>query len=183
MSLSCGIVGLPNVGKSTLFNLLLNRQISPTANYPFTTIKPYTGVVAVPDSKLTALKSLIKPQVTTPATITFIDIAGLVKNAHQGEGLGNEFLGQIRNVDAIIEVVRGFNNAQVAHVMGNINPLHDQKLIDLELELGNIKKPTLYLLNTDNQLSHQNIPSHWLQLNLSNNKVDLNQYTPLVLKG
>lgn len=149
MSLSVGIVGLPNVGKSTLFNALLKRQISNTAPYPFTTIKPYTGVVEVPDENLKLLADLVKPERVVPATVTFIDIAGLVKNAHKGEGLGNEFLGQIRDVDAIVHVIRAFEDEGVAHVMGSIDPERDKEIVNLELEIAGIKKPTLEWINRD----------------------------------
>lgn len=146
-TLEVGIVGLPNVGKSTLFNALIKRQIADVANYPFTTIKPHTGVVEVPDEKLKKLCKLISPQKCIPATVTFIDIAGLVKNAHKGEGLGNEFLGQIRNVDAIVHVVREFEDENVSHVMGAVDPKRDKEIIEIELELGGIKKPTIEWIN------------------------------------
>lgn len=147
-----GIVGLPNVGKSTLFNALRVAQgklggLAKVASYPFTTIKPHTGVVPVPDEKLEKLGELIKPEKVVSATVTFIDIAGLVKNAHKGEGLGNEFLGQILEVDAIVHVLRGFESSEAAHVMGNIDPQRDREIVEEELKLGGIKKPTLYLLN------------------------------------
>ncbi len=154
--LSCGIVGLPNVGKSTLFNALLARNIASVASYPFTTIEPHEGVVAVPDEKLEKLSQIVKPEKTTPATVTFIDIAGLVKNANQGEGLGNQFLAKIREVDAIVQVVRGFKNEDVVHVHGKINPKEDIEVVNLELKLGGIKKPTIYVLNiSENQLNEE----------------------------
>lgn len=149
MSLSVGIVGLPNVGKSTLFNALLKRSISNVASYPFTTIKPHTGVVEVPDKKLKKLCKLIKPEKCIPATVTFVDIAGLVKNAHKGEGLGNEFLGQIRNVDAIVHVIREFEKEDIVHVMGSVDSARDKEIIGIELELGGIKKPTIEWVNKD----------------------------------
>jgi hypothetical protein len=149
MSLSVGIVGLPNVGKSTLFNALLKRQIADVAPYPFTTIKPHTGVVAVPDENLKKLSDLIEPKKSIPATVTFIDIAGLVKNAHQGEGLGNEFLGQIRNVDAIVHVIREFEDEKIAHVMGSVDAERDREIIKIELELAGIRKPTIEWINKD----------------------------------
>jgi len=148
VSVSVGIVGLPNVGKSTLFNSLLKRQIADVANYPFTTIKPHTGVVEVPDEKLDKLSELINPKKCIPASVTFVDIAGLVKNAHKGEGLGNEFLGQIRNVDAIVHVIREFEDKNVAHVMGEIDPKRDKEIIEIELELGGINKPTIEWTNS-----------------------------------
>ncbi|MFZ5845503.1 MAG: redox-regulated ATPase YchF [Patescibacteria group bacterium] len=149
MSLSVGIVGLPNAGKSTLFNALAARRLSPTAAYPFTTIEPHEAVVPVPDENLTKLSELIKPEKTTPATVTFIDIAGLVKGAAQGEGLGNQFLAKIREVDAIVHVVRAFADENVPHPHGQINPKEDIEIVNLELELGGISgKPTLYVVNT-----------------------------------
>ena len=147
MSLNVGIVGLPNSGKSTLFNALLKKQVANVAAYPFTTIEPNIGVVAVPDKRLEKLGEMIRPEVLTPAVVKFIDIAGLVKNAHQGEGLGNQFLAKIREADAIIQVVRGFEDESVSHYYGSIDPQRDKEIIDLELALGEIKKPTLYVLN------------------------------------
>lgn len=149
MSLSIGIVGLPNVGKSTLFNALMRRQIAQTANYPFTTIKPHTGVVTVPDKRLEKLTELIKPEKVTPAIVTFVDIAGLVKNAHLGEGLGNEFLGYIRNVNALVHVVREFKDSQTPHVMGSVDKDRDREIIKLELELAKINKPMIEWVNRD----------------------------------
>jgi len=149
MSLEVGIVGLPNSGKSTLFNALLKRQQALVGNYPFTTIEPNVGIVEVPDDDLIALVDLINPEKVVPATVKFIDIAGLVKNAHQGEGLGNKFLAKIREVNAIVHIIRGFEATDVPHFYGDINPKRDKEIVDLELELGGIKKPTLYVLNVD----------------------------------
>lgn len=149
MSLSCGIVGLPNSGKSTLFNALLSRQIAQVAEYPFTTIEPNTGVVEVPDERLNKLVELIKPEKKVPAAIKFVDIAGLVKGAHQGEGLGNKFLSHIRDVDAIVHVLRVFENPNVTHVHNKIDPKEDAEIVNLELELAEIKKPMIYVLNVD----------------------------------
>jgi len=146
-SLSCGIIGLPNSGKSTLFNSLLKRQIANVASYPFTTIEPNVGVVEVPDERLKKLADLLKPEKIVPATVTFIDIAGLVKNAHQGEGLGNQFLAKIREVDAIVHIIRGFEDETVPHYYGSINLKRDKEIVDLELEMAEIKKPTLYVVN------------------------------------
>lgn len=147
MSLSVGIVGLPNSGKSTLFNALLSRQIAKVANYPFTTVEPHEGVVALPDERLEKLSKVVKPEKTTPATVTFIDIAGLVKDAHKGEGLGNQFLAKIREVDAIAHVVRVFENPDVPHYYETLDPERDIEIVNLELELAGIKKPTIYVLN------------------------------------
>lgn len=147
MSLFVGIVGLPNSGKSTLFNALLSRQIAQVANYPFTTIEPHEGVVALPDERLEKLSKVVKPEKTTPATVTFIDIAGLVRDAHKGEGLGNQFLAKIREVDAITHVVRVFENPDVPHYYETLDPERDIGIVNLELELAGIKKPTIYVLN------------------------------------
>ena len=119
-----GIVGLPNVGKSTMFNAITNAGAE-CANYPFCTIEPNVGVVPVPDERLDELTRMYKPEKTTHATIEFVDIAGLVKGASKGEGLGNKFLSHIREVDSIVEVVRCFENTNVVHVDGNINPIRD----------------------------------------------------------
>jgi small GTP-binding protein len=148
VNLSVGIVGLPNSGKSTLFNTLLKRQIAKVASYPFTTIEPNVGVIEVPDERLKKLAELIKPKKVVPATVKFIDIAGLVKNAHQGEGLGNQFLAKIREVDAVVEVIRAFKDENVPHFYGSIDVKRDREMVDLELSLGEIKKPTLYVINS-----------------------------------
>jgi len=136
--LSVGIIGLPNAGKSTLFNALIKRQLAKVAEYPFTTIDPYEGVVDVPDERLITLSSMIKPDKTTPATVTIIDIAGLVKGAAQGEGLGNEFLGHIREVDAIVHVVRAFESSEAAHVLISIDPQRDIEIVNTELVLKDL---------------------------------------------
>ena len=147
MTLLVGIVGLPNSGKSTLFNALLKRQIANVAAYPFTTIEPNVGIVEVPDDDLIQLVDLINPEKVVPAIVEFIDIAGLVKDAHKGEGLGNQFLAKIREVNAIIHIIRGFEEPSVSHYYGSIDPQRDKEIVDLELELAGIKKPTLYVLN------------------------------------
>jgi GTP-binding protein YchF len=137
MSLQIGIVGLPNVGKSTLFNALTQAGAA-VASYPFTTIDPNVGVVEVPDPRLYDVAAIVKPDQVKPTTIEFVDIAGLVKDAHKGEGLGNQFLGHIRNVDAIALVVRCFENPDVAHVTAVLDPLDDCDVVDLELVLADL---------------------------------------------
>jgi GTP-binding protein YchF len=137
MSLQIGIVGLPNVGKSTLFNALTKAGAA-VASYPFTTIDPNVGVVEVPDARLHDIAAIVQPQEVKPTTIEFVDIAGLVRGAHRGEGLGNQFLGHIRNVDAVAMVVRCFENPDVAHVTAELDPLSDCDVIDLELVLADL---------------------------------------------
>lgn len=144
MSLSIGLIGLPNVGKSTLFNAILRRQLAKVAEYPFTTIEPHEGTIDIPDERLISLTLMVKPEKSTPASITFIDIAGLVKNAHKGEGLGNEFLGHIREVDAILHVVRAFENPVAAHPLTTVDPERDIEIINTELllkDLETVNKP------------------------------------------
>ncbi len=138
MALHIGLVGLPNVGKSTLFNALTKAGAT-VAAYPFTTIEPNLGVVAVPDSRLEALAAMVGPEKVTPATVEFVDVAGLVKGAHQGEGLGNQFLGHIRGVDAVAMVCRCFEDSDVAHVDGTVDPLRDLEVLDLELILADLE--------------------------------------------
>lgn len=137
MGFKCGIVGLPNVGKSTLFNALTKAGIE-AANYPFCTIEPNVGIVTVPDPRLDALKEIVKPQQVLPATMQFVDIAGLVKGAARGEGLGNQFLANIRETDAIAHVVRCFENTDVIHVEGTVDPLSDIEVINTELALADM---------------------------------------------
>jgi len=137
MPLQIGIVGLPNVGKSTLFNALTRASVA-VANYPFTTIEPHVGVAAVPDERLDAIAALIRPNKVVPATIQFVDIAGLVQGAHRGEGLGNQFLAAIREVDAIAMVLRCFEDADVPHVAATLDPLADLEILDLELTLADL---------------------------------------------
>lgn len=156
MKLSVGIVGLPNVGKSTLFKALTNNPID-IANYPFCTIDPNVGVVEVPDERVDKLSKLYNPKKTIPAVVEFVDIAGLVKGASKGEGLGNQFLSHIREVTAVIHLVRGFLDSEVTHVDGSIDPLRDLEIIKTELELKDLesseeenllsKKPVITVLN------------------------------------
>ena len=138
MGLKCGIVGLPNVGKSTLFNALTSAKAL-AANYPFATKDPNLGVITVPDPRLDKLVSLVSPQKTIPTTIEILDIAGLIKGASQGEGLGNQFLANIREVDAIVHVVRCFDDDNVVHVDGDVNPVRDKEIIDTELLLKDLE--------------------------------------------
>ena len=147
MSLSVGIVGLPNSGKSTLFNALLKRQIAKVAEYPYTTIEPNVGAVEVPDERLDKITSIANINKKVPASVKFIDIAGLIKNAHKGEGLGNQFLGHIREADAVVHILRAFQNEKVSHVNNKIDPIKDVEDINFELEMAGIKKPTIYVLN------------------------------------
>lgn len=151
MSLSIGIVGLPNVGKSTLFNALTKKSVL-VANYPFATIDPSVGVVAVPDERLWKLSEFSKTQKTIPAVVEFVDIAGLVKGASDGEGLGNQFLTNIRETDAIAEVVRIFEDDNIIHVDGKINPLKDIEVINLELILADLQTVTKRLSNLQREV-------------------------------
>ncbi|MGY6558041.1 MAG: redox-regulated ATPase YchF [Nitritalea sp.] len=138
MGLQCGIVGLPNVGKSTLFNALSNTKAE-AANFPFCTIEPNKGIVTVPDSRLEVLEQLVKPQRVLPTIIEFVDIAGLVKGASKGEGLGNKFLANIREVDAVIHVIRCFQDDNIVHVAGGVDPIFDKEVIDTELQLKDLE--------------------------------------------
>ena len=137
--LSAGIVGLPNVGKSTLFNALTRTRKAESANYPFCTIDPNIGVVTVPDERLAVLQAIAKTQVVIPAAIEFVDIAGLVEGASKGEGLGNKFLANIREVDAIVQVVRCFENDDIIHSMGSVDPLRDIEIVNTELVLADME--------------------------------------------
>ncbi len=150
MALQCGIVGLPNVGKSTLFNCLSNAKAQ-AANFPFCTIEPNVGVITVPDERLNKLAELVKPQRVVPNTIEIVDIAGLVKGASKGEGLGNQFLGNIRNTDAIIHVLRCFDDGNVVHVDGSVDPVRDKEIIDTELQLKDLDTVTKRVQKVEKQ--------------------------------
>lgn len=138
MSLKCGIVGLPNVGKSTLFNCLSNAKAQ-SANFPFCTIEPNIGTISVPDPRLEKLESIVNPERVVPTTMEIVDIAGLVKGASKGEGLGNQFLANIRETDAIIHVLRCFDDGNIIHVDGSVNPIRDKEIIDIELQLKDLE--------------------------------------------
>ena len=138
MALKCGIVGLPNVGKSTLFNCLSSAKAQ-SANFPFCTIEPNIGTINVPDSRLEKLEELVNPQKVVPNTMEIVDIAGLVKGASEGEGLGNQFLGNIRETDAILHVVRCFDDGNIVHVDGSVDPVRDKETIDIELQLKDLE--------------------------------------------
>ncbi|MFQ6617764.1 MAG: redox-regulated ATPase YchF, partial [Fidelibacterota bacterium] len=138
MGFKCGIVGLPNVGKSTIFNALTSANV-PVENYPFSTISPNVGIVKVPDERLTRLAEIVKPERVVPTTLEFVDIAGLVEGSSKGEGLGNQFLAHIRNVDAIAHVVRCFRDENVAHIAPDINPSRDIEIVDIEIALKDME--------------------------------------------
>lgn len=155
-SLKIGIVGLPNVGKSTLFNALVKKASAQASNFPFTTIEPNVGIVDVPDTRLDQLSLIVHPERVVPATVTFVDIAGLVRGASQGEGLGNKFLSHIREVDAITMVVREFNDPNVTHVAGDVNPISDIETIDTELALADLSTVDKRLQAIDGQVKAGN---------------------------
>lgn len=150
MALQCGIVGLPNVGKSTLFNCLSNAKAQ-SANFPFCTIEPNVGVITVPDERLNKLAELVKPNKVQPNTIEIVDIAGLVKGASKGEGLGNQFLGNIRATNAIIHVLRCFDDGNIIHVDGSVDPIRDKEIIDTELQLKDLDTVTKRIQKIEKQ--------------------------------
>lgn len=150
MALQCGIVGLPNVGKSTLFNCLSNAKAQ-SANFPFCTIEPNVGVITVPDDRLTKLVEMCQPRSVVPATVEIVDIAGLVKGASKGEGLGNKFLANIRETDAILHVLRCFDNDNITHVDGCVDPVRDKEIIDYELQLKDLETVESRIAKTQKQ--------------------------------
>jgi small GTP-binding protein len=153
---SLGIVGLPNVGKSTLFNVISKNKVD-VSNYPFTTIKPNVGVVEVPDDRLYQIQKIIGSAKAFPTVIEFYDIAGLVRGAHKGEGLGNQFLAHIREVDAVAHVVRCFADPDIVHVTGRVDPRQDIETIKYELAMADINKPVLYVANVDEKGSPEQL--------------------------
>ena len=150
MALQCGIVGLPNVGKSTLFNCLSNAKAQ-SANFPFCTIEPNVGVITVPDERLNKLVEIVEPKNVVPATVEIVDIAGLVKGASKGEGLGNKFLANIRETDAILHVLRCFDNDNITHVDGSVDPVRDKEIIDYELQLKDLETVEARIARTQKQ--------------------------------
>jgi ribosome-binding ATPase len=157
MALKCGIVGLPNVGKSTLFNCLSSAKAQ-SANFPFCTIEPNTGVITVPDERLIKIAEIDNPKKVVPATVEIVDIAGLVKGASKGEGLGNQFLANIRETDAIIHVLRCFENENIAHVDGSIDPVRDKEVVDTELQIKDIESIDNRLEKLHKQAIHGDDP-------------------------
>lgn len=198
--MKCGIVGLPNVGKSTLFNCLSNAKAQ-SANYPFCTIEPNVGTVSVPDPRLYKLEELVKPERVLPAVVEIVDIAGLVKGASKGEGLGNQFLGNIRECNAIIHVLRCFENENITHVDGSINPVRDKETIDIELQLKDLdtvekriekskkaarvgdKKEILVLEVLTQAKAHLELGKNLREMDLSDEEIEiLEEIHPITLK-
>jgi GTP-binding protein YchF len=155
MAISCGIVGLPNVGKSTLFNALTATQSAEAANFPFCTIEPNVGIVSVPDERLDILSKIAGSQKIIPTQLEFVDIAGLVRGASKGQGLGNQFLGHIREVDAIIHVIRCFEDEDITHVDGDVNPIRDAETIELELIFADLESLQKRLANLEKKAKNQ----------------------------
>jgi GTP-binding protein YchF len=176
MALKCGIVGLPNVGKSTLFNCLSSAKAQ-SANFPFCTIEPNIGVITVPDKRLSKLEELVKPQRVVPTTVEIVDIAGLVKGASKGEGLGNKFLGNIRETDAIIHVLRCFENDNITHVDETINPVRDKETIDIELQLKDLETVESRIAKVEKQARTGNDPEAKRMYRI------LSTYKEILLKG
>ncbi len=178
MGIKCGIVGLPNVGKSTLFNCLTKAGVD-ASNYPFCTIEPNVGVVAVPDKRLSELAAIVKPERIMPTTMEFVDIAGLVKGAAQGEGLGNKFLANIRETDAIAHVVRCFENTDVVHVAGKISPQDDIDVINTELALADLESVSKSILRVQKQAKSGDKSAQAELALLERAKEHLNQGNPV----
>ncbi|MBI2589609.1 redox-regulated ATPase YchF [Candidatus Berkelbacteria bacterium] len=175
MSLTIGIVGPPNVGKSTLFNALTKKQNAQASNFPFTTINPNIGIVDLPDNRLQKLAELVQPTRIVPATVTFVDIAGLVAGAHQGEGLGNKFLANIRDVDAIALVVRDFTDPDVVHVTGVVDPLEDIHILQTELALKDLETLEHALANLEGKIKARDPEATTLQSLLKRIKTEVEQ--------
>lgn len=176
MALKCGIVGLPNIGKSTLFNCLSSAKAQ-SANFPFCTIEPNIGIITVPDDRLIKLAEIDNPKRVIPTTVEIVDIAGLVKGASKGEGLGNQFLGNIRETDAIIHVLRCFENDNVTHVDGSVNPVRDKEIIDIELQLKDLETIESRIERLEKQAKHGNDSKIKKTLELAL------QYKQLLLEG